>query len=274
MKHISSEKFSLQNLEKYSKEFQNNVPFPHITFDNFLIKESAEKILNNFKIDNNWINYSFVNNYKKYGLVDRKYMDKNLNDILDELGSKEFVNIVAKMSGIDNIFLDNSLGGGGLNQVFNGGSLNIHTDFSSHIKEKKWKRVLNLIIYLNHDWKDEYKGALEFWDEKVEKKVKSISPAFNRCVIFKTDKKSYHGHPEKLNLPENMSRKSIILYYLIRGDKEFKLHTTQYVGRPKDKFYYRFLIRLDTVLNRLFTYLKRYRIVNDKFATKILNLFK
>ena len=56
---------------------------------------------------------------------------------------------------------------------------------------------------------DEYNGNLEFWDAKPEKKVKSISPIFNRCVIFRTDKKSFHGHPEKLNLPPNLSRKSI-----------------------------------------------------------------
>ena len=176
--------------------------------------------------------------------------------------------------GINNVFLDKALGGGGLNQVFNGGSLNIHTDFTSHITEKKWKRVLNLLIYLNHDWLDEYNGKLEFWDEKVEKRVKSISPIFNRCVIFKTDKKSFHGHPEKLKLPSDISRKSIQLYYLIEEETVQNLHTTRYVGRPKDSFYYKFLIFIDTFLNKIFTFLKRYHILNDKIASKILNLFK
>ena len=134
-------------------------------------------------------------------------------------------------------FLDLTLDGGGLHQIFNGGLLNVHTDFTSHTIERTWKRVLNILIYLNKDWMDEYNGNLEFWDAKPEKKVKSISPIFNRCVIFRTDKKSFHGHPEKLNLPPNLSRKSIALYYFVKEDKKLKLYTTKYVGRPKDSFF-------------------------------------
>ena len=274
MKHISLKNFDENEIKKHSDEFKSNIPFKHIVIDNFLVKDSADKVLDNFKINKNWINYSFVNNYKKYGLIDRKYMDKNLNEIFDELSSKQFSNFLSKITGINNVFLDKALGGGGLNQVFNGGSLNIHTDFTSHITEKKWKRVLNLLIYLNHDWLDEYNGKLEFWDEKVEKRVKSISPIFNRCVIFKTDKKSFHGHPEKLQLPPDKSRKSIQLYYLVEEETVQNLHTTRYVGRPKDSFYYKFLIFIDTFLNKIFTFLKRYHILNDKIASKILNLFK
>ena len=161
-----------------------------------------------------------------------------------------------------------------MQQVFNGGLLNVHTDFNSHITETTWKRVLNILIYLNHNWIDEYNGKLELWDEKVEKKVKSISPIFNRCVIFKTDKKSFHGHPEKLNLPSNMSRKSIAAYYFVKEDKKLKLYPTKFVGRPKDSFYYKFLISFETFANRLLSLLKRYHIVSDKFVSKILDLLK
>jgi len=274
MQHILIDKFNEQNIEKMSRDFQTNTPFPHIVFDNFLNEESAEKSLSNFNINENWINYSFVNNFRKYGLADKKFMDKNMNEILDELGSKKIIDIVSKITGIKNLFLDKTLGGGGLNQVFNGGSLNVHTDFIPHIKEKKWKRVLNLIIYLNHDWKSTYKGELEFWDENVKNRVKSISPIFNRCIIFKTDKKSFHGHPEKMNLPEGVSRKTIIIYYLVEEEKEQKIYSTKYVGRPGDTLYTRFMIHLDTFLNKILTYSKRYGILNDKIASKILSFFK
>ncbi len=274
MQHILIDKFDEKIINKMSEEFKSNNPFPHIVFDNFLNSESAERSLTNFKINENWINYSFVNNFRKYGLVDKKFMDKTMNEILDELGSPEFIEIVSKITGIQNLFLDKTLGGGGLNQVFNGGSLNVHTDFIPHIKEKNWKRVLNLIIYLNHDWKSSYKGELEFWDEKVKNKIKSISPTFNRCVIFKTDKKSFHGHPEKMNLPDDVSRKSIIIYYLVKEEKEQKIYSTKYVGRPGDSAYTRFMIHLDTFLNKILTYAKRYGFLNDKIASKILSLFK
>ena len=45
----------------------------------------------------------------------------------------------------------------------------------------------------------------------------SISPIFNRMVIFSTNDFSNHGHPDPIKCPENISRKSIALYYFSRG---------------------------------------------------------
>jgi len=172
------------------------------------------------------------------------------------------------------MFLDKSLVGGGLQQSLNGGSLNIHTDFTSHITKKNWRRVLNLIIYFNKDWQEGYNGSLEFWDNKVKKKIKSYSPIFNRCVIFKTDEKSFHGFPDTLNLPPKISRKSFAVYYFIEEDKPIKLYPSTFTSRPGDKIYYKFLMGIDSFLNKIFSFLKRYKIVNDKLASRILDLFK
>ena len=77
-----------------------------------------------------------------------------------------------------------------------------------------------------------------------------------------------------MKLPPDVSRKSIQLYYLVEEKGPMKLYTTRYVGRPEDSFYYKFLIFADTFLNKIFTFLKRYHILNDKIASKILSLFK
>ena len=56
-----------------------------------------------------------------------------------------------------------------------------------------------------------------------------ISPLLNRCVIFNTTKTSLHGHPDPLNVPDNICRESIAVYYYTKnnnnnidfeGDKE------------------------------------------------------
>jgi hypothetical protein len=274
MKHISSKNFTLDKPEIYLKEFSSNTPFPHFVIENFLKENSASKVLDNFKINEKWTNLSLVNNYKKFLLNDRNSMDIECNEIIDELGSKEFIDHLSKSTGIKNIFLDFDLVGGGLQQSLNGGSLNMHTDFTSHITNRNWRRVLNLIIYFNKDWSKEYNGCLEFWDEKMKKKIKSYSPNFNRCVIFKTDKKSYHGFPDTLNLPEDMTRKSFAVYYFVEEDKPIKLYPSTFTSRPSDKFYYKILMGIDSFLNKIFSFLKRYKIVNDKFASKILDLFK
>lgn len=274
MNSISSKILDKANLEEYTVQFKQNKPYPHIVIDNFLNDEDANSLLKNFELNKNWTNCSLVNNYKKYQLTNRNYMDEHCNKVFEELGSKQFTNYLSKITKMNNIFLDPSLDGGGLHQIFNKGSLNIHTDFNSHTINKTWKRVLNILIYLNKDWKNEYNGDLELWDKDVKNKVKSIKPIFNRCVIFKTDKDSFHGHPEKLNLPPNLSRKSIAAYYFIDERKNLKLYSTYFVGRPKDTFKYKCLIWIDTTLNRVFSFLKRHKILNDKFASKVLDLLK
>ena len=234
---------------------------------------SMKKILENFRLNNNWINYSLVNNYKKFGLNVRKKMGKDLNLLFNELNSKKFLQKLIKITKIKNIFLDETLDGGGLHQIFKGGHLNIHTDFTSHTNQKKWKRVLNILIYLNKNWKKKYNGNLELWSKNGRNKVKEIGPKFNRCVLFLTNETSYHGHPKKLNCPENISRKSIVAYYFVKQKKDLKLRPTRYISRPSDKLSDRLLINFDKNLNNLYSFLKRNNILNDKKATKILNLF-
>ena len=93
------------------------------------------------------------------------------------------------------------------------------------------------------------------------------------CVLFLTNETSYHGHPKKLNCPENISRKSIVAYYFVKQKKDLKLRPTRYISRPSDKLSDRLLINFDKNLNNLYSFLKRNNILNDKKATKILNLF-
>ena len=177
MKHVFNKNFILNSTEDYFKEFSLNTPFPHFVIENFLNEDSANKVLNNFKITKKWTNLSLVNNYKKFLLNDREFMDVNCNEIIEELGSKEFIENLSRCTGLKNIFLDKGLVGGGLQQSLNGGSLNIHTDFTSHITKRNWRRVLNLIIYFNKDWQEGYNGRLEFWDNKVKKKIRTY-PVF------------------------------------------------------------------------------------------------
>ena len=46
--------------------------------------------------------------------------------------------------------------------------------------------------------------------------IKSILPDLNKAVIFRTDTESNHGFPDPINCPENLSRKSIALYYYVK----------------------------------------------------------
>ena len=47
--------------------------------------------------------------------------------------------------------------------------------------------------------------------------MKKILPSFNTMVIFSTTDFSNHGHPDPIECPTNVSRKSIALYYFSKG---------------------------------------------------------
>jgi len=271
---LNKKNFTKKNIQKLNSKFSNAKPFSYIAIDNFLEKKIANKILSNFTINKNWINYSFINNFKKYGLKNRSKMSKELDNLFTLLNKKKFINYLEKITKIKNLFLDPQLDGGGLHQIFKGGHLNVHTDFTAHTNKRNWKRVLNILIYLNKNWKKKYKGNLELWSKDGKKKVTEIFPKFNRCVIFLTDEKSFHGHPTKLNCPANISRKSIAAYYFVKSKKNLKLNPTNYIPRPKDNFNKRLLINLDKNLNAIYSFLKRKNYMDDKKITKILNLIK
>ena len=268
---INYKNFDEKKMELLKKKFINNKPFPHMVIDNFFDKKFLNKIIKCYKINDNWINYSFVNNFKKFGLNDRSKMNHDLNLLFNNLASKKFVNKLIKITKIEKLFLDKDLDGGGLHQIFKNGYLNIHTDFASHTTKHNWKRVLNILIYANKSWKKKYNGNLELWNSTGKKKITEIFPKFNRCVIFLTNDISFHGHPKKLKCPSNLSRKSIAAYYFIDKKKKLKLRPTNYIPRPSDSFKDKFLINFDKQLNNFYSILKRRKILNDKIITKILN---
>ncbi|NEN95926.1 MAG: 2OG-Fe(II) oxygenase, partial [Moorea sp. SIO3I7] len=129
--------------------------------------------------------------------------------------------------------------GGGLHQIEKGGYLKIHADFNRHTKLRLDRR-LNLLIYLNKDWQEDYGGHFEMWDTEMTQSQKKILPVFNRCVIFSTTDFSYHGHPEPLTCPEGRTRKSLALYYYSNGRPAEELsksgdHSTLFKARPGEK---------------------------------------
>ena len=64
---------------------------------------------------------------------------------------------------------------------------------------------------------------MSLYDKKLNK-IKTYLPNGNSCIIFNTSDFSFHGHPEKMILPEGVYRRSIALYYYTvpTKDREIK----------------------------------------------------
>lgn len=221
---------------KYREDYQQAKPFPHIVIDNFLPEFVLDKILTEFPKagDIDW--QKFENKAeRKLANKHEKYMGDNTRSLLYQFNSSTFIEFLENITGIEGIIPDPHFEGGGLHQIERGGYLKMHVDFNRNNKLHLDRR-LNLLLYLNKDWKEEYGGYLELWDKEITQCEKKILPVFNRLVIFTTTDFSYHGHPEPLTCPEGWTRKSLALYYYTNGrpaeEISGKEHYTIFQARP------------------------------------------
>ncbi|MBK7938512.1 MAG: 2OG-Fe(II) oxygenase [Lewinellaceae bacterium] len=269
---------TILDLDKWSKIFDDSAttyqkahPYPFASFDNFLEPAAAYAAMNAFPgvKDDGWIHYVHVNE-KKHGLNKMDMIPPDIQEVIKSLNSEKFVTALSKLTGIPGLIPDPSLEGGGLHQSKRGGFLNIHADFTVHPHKRNWRRRVNVLVYLNEDWKPEYRGELELWTRDMKQCAQKILPVFNRCAIFNTDEDSFHGLPEPIQCPENMTRKSIALYYFTEEEITPRKRATNYRARPEDGGK-RIWIWLDKQIVSWYNTLKGWLGIDDKLVSKVLN---
>ena len=217
----------------------NNVPFPCAVIKNTLPLEIAKKAENEFLLFNKFVSQeNFRYGRPKFSCSTFNEMPKSIKDIITFFYSKNFLEFLEKNFNLKNVLPDWSLWGGGMHSSSRGRHLTVHSDFI-YQRKTNTRRVINLLLYLNSDWKDEWNGNIELWDKKMTKKVQSLSPSLNNMLIFRTDKDSNHGFPDKLLCPEDVTRKSIALYYYVEDKRilpiqflKRKYYTTVWKKRP------------------------------------------
>lgn len=194
-------------------------PFFHVVIDNFLDPVLAETISNEFFAydDPRWFHYN--NPIEKKKTINHwNYFPTSSYRELSRLCSNEFIHTIQKITGIEKLYPDIGLHGGGWHLHGRDDKLNVHKDYSIHPK-LNLLRKLNLILYLTKDWQPSWGGALEFWSHdqehnKPKEKVTEVQCLFNRAVLFDTTQNSWHGLPTPLSCPEDVYRKSLAVYYL------------------------------------------------------------
>jgi Rps23 Pro-64 3,4-dihydroxylase Tpa1-like proline 4-hydroxylase len=266
-----------RDLPALRHDWRDAVPYPHIVLDDFLSEETAEPMLSSFeklRSSEAWIRYNHYNEKKKAGMTRMKLMDAHAQAVISELSSPRFLKWLESLSDIQRLLADPDLDGGGFHEIKRGGFLNMHVDFQSHTTRKTWSRQINLLLYLNHEWQDEWEGFLELWDSEVKTQSKRIKPVFNRAVLFQTSiANSYHGHPIPLNCPEDRTRKSLALYYFRDEETALKLEPTYYKARPQDSGLKHALVAADRLALRGYSFLKRHKLINDRLISRVLKRF-
>lgn len=206
-------------------------PFPHIVIDEFVAPQLLENCLADFP-DDTQLGEGF--NSPRENLKTQyspEMLKPRMRTLFYAFNSLPFIKILENITGVKGLIPDPYFLGAGFHEIKNGGHLSIHADFNHH-KPMDLERRLNVLIYLNKDWSDDYGGQLELWDTEMKGCVRSVTAAFNRCVIFNTNSDSFHGNPHLVNHPKGVSRKSIALYYYTATWSAAKRdHTTQFKSR-------------------------------------------
>lgn len=215
-----------------AESYRNKTPYPYGGFDDFLPPEVLDRVREDLKL----LPESETSFDRPQEKLKTSYVPERLptytRNLFYVLNSRPFVQFLENMTGIKGLIPDPYFAGGGIHMVANGGHLDIHADFN-HNAILNLERRLNVLIYLNKDWKKEYGGSFEIWNDDMTEMVSSFVPEFNRMVCFNTGSTTWHGNPSTVNHPEGQPRMSMALYYYTATwDRSKKAHTTLFKPRP------------------------------------------
>jgi hypothetical protein len=231
----------LRQREEIAGRFQGGKPFRHVVIDGLLDPAFCRALaaefppyeLAAFRNDHGDLGKAVHENVAQLGATYRK---------LDQLlQSSEFLRLVSSVTGIPDLLFDPEYAGGGTHENLEEMELDPHVDFTIHRTTGLYRRV-NLLLYLNDEWDDSWGGGLELhvnpWLPPEKNPTRTISPVFNRCVLFETSDHSWHGF-RPIRLPpdkKGLTRRSIALYLYTRvkpgGFPAIPGDLTVFVDRP------------------------------------------
>ncbi|PXV54692.1 Proline 4-hydroxylase (includes Rps23 Pro-64 3,4-dihydroxylase Tpa1), contains SM-20 domain [Dyella jiangningensis] len=221
----------------WQTRFASAQPFRHVIIDDFLVPEVADALLASFP---SFESGNFIGDDGRPGgksTVDRvRGLGEVYRQLDDVIKTREFLDFVGRITGIEQLIYDPFYLGGGTHENRHGQGLQAHIDFNYHPSER-WHRRLNLIVYLNHEWDPAWGGMFDLYRDPYADASPQVRvpPLFNRCVIFETNEKSWHGF-DPIDQPEDkrhLSRKSVALYFYSAERPEQETagrHTTHYVN--------------------------------------------
>jgi hypothetical protein len=219
--------------------YQKAEPFPHVVIDGLFDDSMLDQLIAVFPGPKDPFWYRFdAEQEVKLALNEEDAIPLPIRLFLYFLNGSLFTKFLERLTGIPGIVPDPHWVGGGLHQIERHGKLAIHADFNRH-ERFNLDRRLNLLIYLNKDWRAEYGGDFELWDRSMTHCVEKVAPLFNRMVVFSTTDFSFHGHPDELLCPRDRTRKSLALYYYSNGrpdDERSGEHSTLFKPRPQETF--------------------------------------
>jgi Rps23 Pro-64 3,4-dihydroxylase Tpa1-like proline 4-hydroxylase len=238
------------------QQVRRATPFPHFCIDNFLEEAFAEQVEQAFPSFEEAAQigrmFSAVNEKKKIQVTDATKFAKPIAELNRALAAPEFCDLLSAVFEIPRLLPDEELTGGGIHQTGPRGHLDVHVDFN-YIEDRQLHRRLNILIYFNKNWQPAWGGNIELWDKDVKVCHHSLSPIFNRCVVFATSEISYHG-VTAVRCPNDQVRKSFAAYYYTKEMPlhwDGEVHSTNFKARPDEFLKGNLLMPLERARRRI-----------------------
>lgn len=245
------------NKQFFRDKFLNAKPFPHISIDNICDAEKLTLLYNRIpEIETKSADYVFAK--EKYEKSKFRQIGGVFEELYQDLTSERFQAWLVYVTG-ETVFIDPEFYGGGIHQGRKGSFLDMHADFNYHPLHDHWYRNLNLLLYINKDWKPEYGGQLKLEDSRTGEKAEVPVP-FNSLAIMHCRSYTLHGY-DPINFPEGKYRTSIAAYaYSIHKERIEAPRTTVWHVKPEKGV-------LKYLLGRVWVPLVRIKSLFSKSAT-------
>jgi len=232
IKNINSTYTSEDAREKLHRQFSTAIPCRHLVLDDFFEQEIADQLYENFPPMESL-------NVKRKSINENKAEDyhferwhPSFSKVRETVNSEEFYQWIRKVTGVEGLVTTQDSLGSGVHQGADKSFVDVHVDVNMNPEAGLWRRV-NLLVYLNKNWQEEYGGHLEIWDKDMKTMHHKILPKHNRAVIFYTDDNSPHG-VTRVNVPEGETRKSFYTYFYTEIGEGFKYRDSKFKSRPDE----------------------------------------
>jgi Rps23 Pro-64 3,4-dihydroxylase Tpa1-like proline 4-hydroxylase len=200
---------TLSDVDDLAASFASSSPVRHVVIDNFLDETFARQLyedLPDLTAMPKSRDYVFSNKRELSTLDTHSELSRQLHEVFM---SAQFAEFTTRLVGRE-VFVDPEYVGGGFHAGATDSFLDLHVDFNVHPKHLDWFRELNILFYLNPNWKPDWGGELLLTDHP-DKPVIAVEPLFNRLVIMESTDSSFHGY-KSIAFPPGVARRSIAAY--------------------------------------------------------------
>lgn len=203
-----------RDVGRLRERYRSAQPFPHVVVDDlfaasFLDRLTAEAPLRDAE---QWQTFEQDNLERTYRMRSALDVGSAGSEMVALMHSAAFLYLLSEITGVWQLLPDPYLQGAGHAMMGRGDFFKVHAD-RNVAYDTGLTRRLAVIVFLNRDWRPEYRGQLELWNHAGERCEVAIEPAFNRTVIFEVAYPNYHGVPQPLECPADRLRRSFLVYY-------------------------------------------------------------